>query len=178
MTSTTASCTSTPFLTTGSITTDVNPYDVFTINSSGNYNYNYNNGSYTTYWQNPLKDLIYSAIFEIDKNDMLSSNLIGIKKNKFTFSCDYVGNRIQPYEFIMNLIKEKMKFSVSIKISNILTICYTDLQFTKIENNFDFSKTCDLSELKVKFKYDDIKFENHKLSKKELRADKLKNLNL
>ena len=128
-------------------------------------------------WQNPLKNLIYSAIFEIDEDDLLSSNLLNVKKNKLTFSCNFLGNRIQPYEFIMNLIEEKTKFSVRIKVSNILTICYTNFQFMKIENNFNFTTDGgDFSELKVKFKYEKIIFENHKLSKKEARADKLKKL--
>ncbi len=82
----------------------------------------------------------------------------------------------QPYEFIMNLIEKKEKISVKVKVSDILTICYTNLQFTKIENNLIFNNDCDFSVLKVKFKCEKILYENHKLSEKELRTDKLKKI--
>ena len=125
---------------------------------------------------NLLKELSYSSEFEFDKNDMLSGNLKGIRKNKFLFNCQYDGNRIQPYEFIMKLINQKNKMSVTIHVSDILSICYTNLQFIKIENNLNFNDNCDFSVLKVKFKYDSILYENHKLSEKEMRSDKLKKI--
>jgi hypothetical protein len=125
---------------------------------------------------NPLQKLNYIVNFEIDKDDMLKHNIKGIRKNKFLFKCDYLGNRIQPYEFIMKLIEGNKKFSVKIEVSDILTICYTNLQFIKIENNLDFDTECDFSVLKVNFKYEKILYENHKLSEKELRAEKLKKI--
>ena len=66
--------------------------------------------------------------------------------------------------------------SVTIHVSDILSICYTNLQFIKIENNLNFNDNCDFSVLKVKFKYDSILYENHKLSEKEMRSDKLKKI--
>jgi len=125
---------------------------------------------------NLLKNLDYSSEFDLDKNDILSGNLKGIRKNKFLFNCQYDGNRIQPYEFIMKLINQKNKMSVTIHVSDILSICYTNLQFIKIENNLNFDTNCDFSVLKVKFKYDSILYENHKLSEKEMRSDKLKKI--
>lgn len=131
--------------------------------------------NYDTY-VNPLKSVSYSIFFSEDKNNILSKNINGIRKNKFIFKCEYEGNRIQPYEHIMKLIKENVKMSVKVKVSDILTICYTNLQFKEITNNLNFSDSCDFSILKVKFKYDDILYENHKLSVKELRQDKLKKI--
>jgi hypothetical protein len=131
--------------------------------------------NYDTYI-NPLKSISYSIFFSEDKNNTLSKNINGIRKNKFIFNCEYEGNRIQPYEYIMKLIKEKIKMSVKVKVSDILTICYTNLQFKEITNNLNFNSNCDFSTLKVKFKYDDILYENHKLSDKEQRTDKLKKI--
>ena len=59
---------------------------------------NYGYGGYGTTYSavNLLKNLDYNAIFEIDDRDeyILSSNLSGIKKNKFLFNCNFLGNRI------------------------------------------------------------------------------------
>jgi hypothetical protein len=159
------------------IITDVNT-------NSGIYSqYNYNNIQWTTptNWYhdtyiNQLKDISYTIFFSEDKNNTLSKNINGIRKNKFIFNCDYEGNRMQPYEYIMTLIKEKIKMSVKVKISDILTISYTNLQFKEITNNLNFNNNCDFSVLKVKFKYDEILYENHKLSNKEQRTDKLKKI--
>jgi hypothetical protein len=125
---------------------------------------------------NALSVLDYNVDFEFDDKQLLKNNLKSIKNKKFTFNCNYVGNRIQPYEYIMNLIENKTKFSVKVKVSNILTICYTGVQFTKIQNNLSFSGDCNFSELKVKIKYDSVSYENHKLSEKEIRTDKLKKI--
>ena len=76
----------------------------------------------------------------------------------------------------MKLIEDKTKISVTVHVSDVLSICYTNLQFTKIENNINFDEKCDFSKLKVKFIYEDILYENHKLSVKELRVDKLKKI--
>jgi len=129
-----------------------------------------------TVYINPLSKLYYEINFEIDKKDLLKNSISGIKNNKFLFNCKFEGNRIQPYEFIMKLIEDHKKFSVKVKVSDILTICYKNLQFTKIENNLSFNGDCDFSVLKVKFKYEKILYENHKLSEKELRTEKLKKL--
>jgi hypothetical protein len=53
-----------------------------------------------------LQYLNYIIYFEIDSNNILKDNIKSIKKNKFTFKCDFIGNKIQPYEFIMNLIEK------------------------------------------------------------------------
>lgn len=152
--------------------------------STGTY---YNPNNWITYQTapakppNPLKDLNYSVDFDhsIDRFDLLEDNINSIKKNKFIFKCEYEKNRIQPYELIMRLINKKTKFSVKVKVSDILTIVYTNLQFIKIDNNFTFDNIgkCDFSELIVKIKYENILYENHKLSEKELRAEKLKKIN-
>lgn len=149
------------------------------IGTTGTYYYgNANDYTYTTTY-NPLKELKYSVDFiltEANKRYLLEDHIKEIKKNKMIFNCKYEGNRIQPYEFIMNLIERKEKISVKVKVSDILTVCYTNLQFTKIENNLIFNNNCDFSVLKVKFKCEKILYENHKLSEKELRTDKLKKI--
>ena len=144
---------------------------------------NYGSTISSTYWQpekvSKLKDLKYTAEFFVnDKNKkhLLEDNISCLRKNKIFFNCDFDGNRIQPYEFIMKLIEDEEKFNVKIVISDILTVCYTDFQFIEIINNFNFDETCDFSELKVKFKYDKMLYENNKLSIKESRSDKLKKI--
>jgi len=142
-------------------------------------------GTFTSPWwtnniiyTNPLKNLNYIINFDhsIDKFDLLEDNIKGVKKNKFIFNCNYDGNRIQPYELIMKLIREKTKFTVTIDISDVLSIKYTNIQLLKIENNLNFGTDCDFSELNVKFKYEHIKYENPRLSTKEVRLDKLKKI--
>lgn len=127
---------------------------------------------------NPLKNLKYIIDFDhsIDRFDLLEDQIKGIRKNKILFNCKYDGNRIQPYELIMKLIREKKKFTVKVKVSDVLTITYINFQFKEIINNLNFNIECDFSELKVKFQYDEILYENHKLSEKELRTDKLKKI--
>jgi len=150
----------TPWITNGTIGTDI----------CGNIYYDQNKIT------NPLKELYYNVEFEFDKDCLLSSNITSIRKNKFVFNCNYVGNRIQPYELIMKLINDKKTFSVKIKVSDILTISYVNFRFTEIENNLNFNSNCDFSKIKVRFKCDKILYENHRLSEKELRADKLKKI--
>jgi hypothetical protein len=153
---------------------------LITIGTGTTLSYGYS--QYYTDWiqhSNPLSSLSYNIDFEIDEEDIkdiLRDNIIGIRKNKFIFNCNYVGNRIQPYEFLMKLIEEKKTFSVKVKISDILTINYVNLRFLKIENNLNFNTTCDYSTLKVKFEYEKILHENHKLSTKECRMDKIKKI--
>lgn len=161
----------------GSILTTSNPYSLINTSTTGGYN------TYTTYdtydtYVNPLKNLNYVIDFEhiIDRFDLLEDNIAGIKKNIFLFNCKYEKNRIQPYELIMRLIKEKTLFSATVHVSDILSICYQNLQFIKIQNNLNFNTNCDFSVIKVKFKYEKLTYENHKLSEKELRSDKLKKI--
>lgn len=125
---------------------------------------------------NPLQSMNYSIDFSIENSHLLNKNIKGIRKNKFLFNCNYDGNRLQPYELLMELIESKQKINVKVKVSDVLTITYNNLQFTEIVNNLDFNTSCNFSVLKVKFKYDEILYENHKLSSKELRTDKLKKI--
>lgn len=125
---------------------------------------------------NPLTNLSYSIDFDIDDKELLEDNIKGIRKNNFLFWCKYEGNRIQPYELIMKLIREKTKFTVTVNVSDVLSIKYIDAQFIEIENNLNFDAECDFSVLKVKFKYEKILSQNQKLSTKELRMDKLKKI--
>lgn len=141
------------------------------------YSYSWNDYSYSKEEYHPLKNLSYNIHFEIDKDNLLSSNIKGIKKNKFIFNCNYIKNRIQPYEFIMKLISDKKTFSVKVDVSEVLTLNFINFQFIEIENNLKIiNNDCDFSELKVKFKCERILYENHNLSEKELRMDKLKKL--
>lgn len=134
---------------------------------------------------NPLQSMSYSIDFSIEDDNLsekfnqkflLTKNIKGIRKNKMLFNCNYEGNRIQPYELLMELIESKQKINVKVNVSDVLTVTYNNLQFTEIVNNLDFNSSCNFSVLKVKFKYDEILYENHKLSSKELRTDKLKKI--
>lgn len=131
---------------------------------------------------NPLEKLDYIISFDFTgkdfTKDLLIDNLKSIKGKKMFFNCDMKNNRIQPYELLMKLIERKEKFSVKIKISDVLTINYVNFRFTEICNNLNFSETdkCDFSVLSVRFKYDNILHENHKLSTKQLRTDKMKKI--
>jgi len=144
--------------------------------NTGNFTWNPYQNLYSSQIQGPLEKLSYYIYFELDKDDILSKNIRGIRKNKMIFNCDLINNRIQPYEFIMSLIEEKKEFSVKIKVSDILTINYQKLKFISIENNLNFNQDCDFSKLKVKFIYENVTYENHKLSKKQLRTDKIKKI--
>jgi len=138
----------------------------------------------TSYWgniiSNPLSNLNFTIDFDFNGKDftkrLLTDNIRGIRKNKFIFNCELVNNRMQPYELIMRMIEKNEQFSVKINITDIMTICYTNFRFTEIENNFNFSDKCDFSKLKVKFKYDNISYQNHKLSTKQLRTEKIKKI--
>ena len=67
---------------------------------------------------NPLSNMRYIINFDknIEKFELLEDNVKSIVKNKFLFDCHYIGNRIQPYELIMNLIHEKETFSIKVEI--------------------------------------------------------------
>ena len=163
-------------------TLNTNASNLLTTTTTGS-NLSYNNvyNTWVSEAPNLLKNLDYKIDFIFDdKNfspNLLIENIKGIKKNKFIFNCDIYNNRIQPYELIMKLIENKTQFNVKVKISDVLTICYRNFMFTKIQNNLNFTNSeCDFSIIKVKFDYDKILYENHKLSTKELRCDKLRRL--
>ena len=131
---------------------------------------------YTEYI-NSLNTLSYNIDFQINDGNILNDNISGIRKNKIIFYCKIENNRILPYEYIMKLIDEKSCFTVKVKVSDILTISYTNFRFTKIQNNLNFrNSTCSFGTLDVTFKYDKIIYENHKLSTKQLRMDKIKKI--
>lgn len=111
---------------------------------------------------NELEELYYEI--NIDNDD----NIIEIKNKRFIFKCSFIENRIQPYEYIMGLINKKCKLNVKIIVSDILTISYVNLVFINIKNNLIFNDFCNFSKLEVKFKYDKILYENHRLSLSEL----------
>jgi len=148
-----------------------NPY--YSNIYNGNYNGNYIGSFTSNMWKtseelNQLESMSYIVDFELDDGS-LSKSLCEITDNSFIFDCKMDGNRIQPYD--------KIKMSVKIEISDVLTLHYTNLQFTKIENNFKFKNGyCSLSKLKVNFKFEQVLYENEKLSIKEKRADKLNNI--
>ena len=126
---------------------------------------------------NELEQLFYKINIDNDDDNLLKDNIIEINNNKLIFKCNFIKNRIQPYEYIMELINKKTKLKVKVEVSDILTIIYTDLILLNIENNFKFnSNFCDFSKLKVKFKYKNILYDNNKLSLSELRKDKLKKI--
>lgn len=162
---------------TNGLFTTIGTSDTVTINPNTYLTYdNYNSG-----WKpiKALENLTYSSVFsinDVNKRYLLENNIKKVQKNKIYFNCDFEGNRIQPYELIMKLIEDEEKFSVNFKISDILTICYTNFQFIEIENNLNFNDNCDFSVLKVKFKYDKVLYENKKLTQKELRTDKIKKI--
>lgn len=146
--------------------------------NTGTWYYNGVDGVDPAIEKSELEKLSYEIDFGcVDKDSILKNNIRGIRKNKIIFNCEYDNNNnIVPYEYIMELIEEKKKFSLKFKVSDLLTICYTNFRFTKIENNLNFGENCDFSKLKVKFKYDKILHENHKLSDKQLRTRKLKKI--
>jgi hypothetical protein len=98
---------------------------LITSGNLGNY-YNgttsidYHSFSFDPY--NSLKSLSYSVDFQFNGKEftkkILTDKIKGIKKNKFIFFCNYVNNRIQPYELIMKLIEKKEKISVKVKVLN------------------------------------------------------------
>lgn len=145
-----------------------------TTTISPNYNWLYGT-DVATY--DPLKDLFYTVFFDIDNKDkILAKKIASIRKKKFIFNCEIENNRIQPYEYIMFLIDKKIELNVSVKVSDIMTINYSKFRFIEILNNLDFGDRCDFSKLVVKFKCEKISYENHKLSTKQLRNDKMKKI--
>ena len=145
-----------------------------TITLNPNYNWYYGTDTAT---YNPLKDLFYTVYFDIDnKDEVLARSISAIRKKKFIFDCEFQNNRIQPYEYIMFLIDKKTELNVTVKVSDIMTIKYSKFKFIEIMNNLNFGDKCDFSKLVVKFECEKISYENHKLSTKQLRNDKLKKI--
>ena len=103
------------------------------ISTAGNYFTTIDNSSYP-YSISDLVELNYNVFFEFDKKKLLSNSICEINDTTFIFKCALNGNRLQPYENIMQLINDEIKMSVKIVISDILTLCYTNFQFTNIEN--------------------------------------------
>lgn len=167
--------------TTGSLTTsslsNSTTTNIKTIWSDDSvYDYSKYSNKYAWTKPNELASLSYVIEFLLDteKMQLLVEYIDSIDDEYFTFKCDSIEHRIQPYEYIMSLIENKTSFSIKIKISDILTLCYTNCRFTKIRNNFNFNDGfCDFSKLKVNFECDDILYENNKLPIKEKRIDKL-----
>jgi len=160
--------------------TNTNPYYSTIYNGSPGVYTGVPVSSYGSMWKSSekkdeLDDLSYSVYFELDDDDkILSDTICEINDNTFVFNCKMIGNRMQPYEKLMELISDKKEISVKIVISDLLTLCYTKFQFIDIENNFKFNNGyCSLSKLKVKFKFDKILYDNERLSVKEKRSDKL-----
>jgi hypothetical protein len=129
-------------------------------------------------YNSKLTNLTYNANFSYDENYQLLNNLISISQKTFTFECDIDNNgRIEPYELIMKMIADKMKFDIDIDIDDLLTIKYTGVRFKNIKNNFTFENgVCNFNNLQVKIKYENMTYDNHNLSITEKRKDKLKKL--
>lgn len=131
--------------------------------------------SYSYFPESELANLFYCITFSCKESKQLNDSILELKGDYLTFNCDTNDKgRIIPYELIMNMIHNKEKFNMEIEVGDILTIKYFGVIFKKIKNNLSFtSDGCDFSKLKVKIKYDNIKYENHKLHITEKRKDKL-----
>lgn len=145
---------------------------VWTQPSSSSYQY------YNMSADPALTNLEYNIYFSEDDDKLLHDNIKSIDNKKLYFYCDFCDkDRLQPYEEIMELINNKTKFTISIDISDILTIFYHGVQFKSIQNNFSFNDNrCDFNELVVKMKFKKVVYVNHKLHISEKRKDKLKKI--
>lgn len=159
------------------ITGDPSSVTIWSGTSSGtwyNPGYQYVPYSFSVDPISNLSNLSYNIYFSDDKDDLLKNNIVSIDGKLLTFNCDFVEKeRIQPYELIMKMIYNKTKFTISIDVSDILTLKYTGVRFKSIENNFIFNNNCDFSTLKVRMKYKDVIYDNHKLHISEKRKEKL-----
>lgn len=124
--------------------------------------------------ENELDNLTYNIHFDYDEDDYLHDNILGIDDNVIKFENNLVPkNRLQPYELIMTMIKNQIKFNIEIHISDLLIVKYFDVQFKKIKNNFTFDAQCSFSKLNVEFEFLRIDYENIKMDISEKRKDKL-----
>lgn len=176
--------------TLGSVATNINTLPSTINNGTSGLYYDATNtqlvwGNYTTSVDPCCSDdgvdelckLPYTITFSIDNKNQLDNNILKIREKYFSFRCQLNSdNSIEPYEYLMELIENKTKMNVKIKVSDVLTINYSGLRFTKIKNNLSFGDNCDFSELKVKFKYDKILFENHRLTPKQQRVKKIQKI--
>lgn len=128
------------------------------------------------YPRNELFNVPFYINFSVDSKNQLTNNILKISDKYFKFNCNIENNLITPYEYIMELIEDKIKMDVKVEISDILNINYSGLIFTKIKNNFSFDSNCNFSILKVKFKYDKILYENKRLTDKQKRTKKLQKI--
>ena len=128
-------------------------------------------------YTNTLSNLYFKIFVSYDKNNYLKKNILNIQKNNISFTNDFTNkNRLNPYELIINMIKKKKTFDITIEVSDILTIKYINVMFKKIINNLNFINACSFDNITVKFKYEEILYENHKLHISEKRKDKLKKI--
>jgi hypothetical protein len=147
-----------------------------TISSTPFWTSNY--GTFNISVDSSLFDMNYDIFFSKDKDRLLKDNITSINNKKLTFNCNFINNeRIQPYEKIMQMIDDKVKFTITIDVSDILKITYVDTQFKSIQNNLSFKDgLCQFSELIVKIKSKKVIYTNHKLPITEKRKDKLKKI--
>jgi len=163
----------------GTLTTTNTTYPGYNLTYDNNTNQIvWNNSSSSFNWGvdvaiDELCKLPYTINFSVDKKSQLYNNIFKVSEKYFIFNCKLDNNILTPYEYLMELIEDKIKIDVKIDISDVLTVNYQGLIFTKIKNNFTFGDKCDFSKLKVKFKYDEVLFENHKLTNKQKRTKKL-----
>jgi len=130
------------------------------------------------YEYSELSNASYVISFSNDNNSRLKDSIDSITGNLLTFKCDFDNkNRIQPYELIMKMIKEKREFDITIEVSDILTLKYQGVKFKKIKNNFSFfGHSCNFKTLNVKIKCENIFYENHRLDITEKRKEKLEKI--
>ena len=130
------------------------------------------------YEYSELSNASYEIIFSDDVDEHLKDSIESINGNLLTFNCDFDDKkRIQPYELIMKMLREKRKFDITIKVSDILTVKYQGVKFKKIKNNFSFfGDCCNFKTLNVKIKCKNIFYENHRLDITEKRKEKLEKL--
>ncbi len=164
---------------------DSNSLTTLTNTVYGNYTINSNSTGYQfppyTFTIDPisnLSNLNYDIYFSVDIDDQLKNNVVSVDGNLIVFNCEFVNkDRIQPYELIMRMISEKIKFNIRVEVSDILTIKYNGVKFKRIENNFSFiNNNCNFNTLKVKMKYKNVTYDNHKLCITEKRKEKLKKI--
>lgn len=157
--------------------TNPNNYGSITINSNGSVYMPYTISTDVSEYSK-LSNINYEIVFSKDKDNYLKDNIISIDGNLLTFNCDFVDKeRIQPYELIMKMISDKVKFDIAVEVSDILTIKYRDVKFKEIKNNLSFvNGVCNFNTLQVKIKSKNVIYENHKLHITEQRKEKLEKI--
>jgi len=158
-----------------STTITTNPYYGSVTNPYNNYG-SWNISTDVKYSE--LSNLNYEIMFSKDKDNYLKDNIVSINDKLLTFNCDFVDKgRIQPYELIMKMINDKIKFNIVVEVSDILTVKYQDVKFKKIKNNFSFTNdVCSFNTLQVSMKSKNVIYENHRLHITEQRKEKLEKI--